>query len=166
MKKAKKNPFYSNLKKKISLNIENKSTFIIPDYKFLFKIIINIPFFQKFNKVFINILFCDEDKAIYYNSKFRNKNYATNILSFCLNDSISSKNELIGDLVICPKIIEKESKEQGKSIKEHYAHIIIHGILHLIGFDHKNDNDAIIMESIEIKLMQYLGYNNPYMIED
>ena len=69
---------------------------------------------------------------------------------------------LIGDLVVCLKVLKREALEQHKSVEEHFAHLIVHGCLHLIGYDHIEPSDAQVMEPLEIKAVQALGYDNPY----
>ena len=87
-------------------------------------------------------------------------------MSFALNEGesvfISEKKELNGDLIFCPQVIEREAAEQNKSLLAHYAHLTIHGVLHLMGYDHMNDEEAEIMEELEIRIMHQLGYANPY----
>ncbi|WP_367675982.1 rRNA maturation RNase YbeY [Buchnera aphidicola] len=95
---------------------------------------------------------------------YRKKKEPTNILSFPFERPKHIKSTFLGDLVICLKIIQKESKLQKKTIEAHLAHIIIHGTLHLIGYTHDNFYNAQIMQSIEIKNMIQLGYKNPYLI--
>jgi len=93
------------------------------------------------------------------NLAFRRKDYATNVLTFPYE---LSKNSLIADIVFCLPIIQKEAKEQNKTLKAHLAHLIVHGCLHAQGYDHELDKDAKKMESLEIQLLQSLGFANPY----
>ena len=97
------------------------------------------------------------------NQQYRHKKGATNILSFPFEvpEGIDGL-DLLGDLVVCAEVLEHEAKAQNKQLKDHWAHIIIHGILHLIGYDHINDADAIEMEAKEIHLLQQLTIDNPY----
>ncbi|WP_367677311.1 rRNA maturation RNase YbeY [Buchnera aphidicola] len=95
---------------------------------------------------------------------YRNQNKPTNILSFQYPNMYIKNYLFIGDLIICAKILETEAKIQNKYIEAHWAHIIIHGILHLIGYNHNNKYQEIIMEQIEIETMKKLGYKNPYII--
>lgn len=106
------------------------------------------------------------------NQDFRGKSGATNVLSFPadLPDAAKEAYPVLGDIVICADVVNREAAEQGKSEPSHWAHMVTHGVLHLLGHDHVNDDEAEIMESLEIKLMQQLGFSNPYnngeMIKD
>ena len=96
------------------------------------------------------------------NHHYRNQNKPTNILSF----NIESNRSLIGDLVLCHDIVKKEAKEQNKKIKDHYIHLVLHGFLHLMGHDHINEKDQLIMEKIEIKTLKLFNIQNPYISHD
>ena len=110
----------------------------------------------------ISLLLCDEEAAQAYNQQYRGKDYATNVLSFELGQDLREPKKLLGDLIICPQVVEKEAVEQGKDLIAHYAHLTIHGVLHIAGFDHIDDEDAKVMEAAEIAIMQSLNYPNPY----
>ena len=110
----------------------------------------------------ITIRIVDNDESINLNNIYRKKKYPTNVLSFLVDDEV----HLIGDIVLCAPVIEKEALQQSKKIEAHYAHLIIHGALHLYGYDHENKKDADIMEAKEIKILTKLGYKNPYLIEE
>jgi len=105
----------------------------------------------------------DTQEMTKLNSQYRGKQGATNILSFPfeLPDGVEGI-DLLGDLVVCAAVLEQEAQVQNKVLKEHWAHIIIHGVLHLLGYDHLTDNEAIEMESKEIVLLQELHIDNPY----
>jgi probable rRNA maturation factor len=92
------------------------------------------------------------------NNSFRRRNYATNVLSF-------SYDGRHGDVVLCHPVIRKEAKEQGKSLAAHYAHLIVHGILHLRGRDHRRKSDAARMERMEIRILRRLGFGDPYTVK-
>lgn len=96
------------------------------------------------------------------NFAFRKKNYATNVLTFPYD---LSKNFLTADIIFCLPVIQKEAKEQGKSLKAHLAHLIIHGCLHAQAYDHETQRDAGKMEALEVKILQKLGFSNPYLVE-
>jgi probable rRNA maturation factor len=110
----------------------------------------------------ITIRIVDNDESINLNNIYRKKKYPTNVLSFLVDDEV----HLIGDIVLCAPVIEKEALQQSKKLEAHYAHLIIHGALHLYGYDHENTKDADIMEAKEIKILTKLGYKNPYLIEE
>ncbi|WP_223259623.1 rRNA maturation RNase YbeY [Candidatus Methylopumilus universalis] len=110
----------------------------------------------------ITIRIVDNDESINLNNIYRKKKYPTNVLSFLVDDEV----HLIGDIVLCAPVIEKEALEQSKKLEAHYAHLIIHGALHLYGYDHENKKDADIMEAKEIKILTKLGYKNPYLIDE
>ena len=95
--------------------------------------------------------------------QYRHKQGPTNILSFPADIPEGIGLNLLGDLVICAPIIEREAMEQQKRLNHHWAHIIIHGVLHLLGYDHVKDDDADIMENKEIKILQALNISNPYL---
>jgi probable rRNA maturation factor len=94
------------------------------------------------------------------NASFRKKDYATNVLTFPYE---RSKNSLTADIIFCLPILQKEARDQEKTLKAHLAHLIIHGCLHAQGYDHENDQDAKKMEALEIKLLKALGFANPYL---
>lgn len=93
------------------------------------------------------------------NLAFRQKDYATNVLTFPYE---LSKNELAADIIFCLPILQKEAKEQGKLLKAHLAHLIVHGCLHAQGYDHEATKDAKKMETLEIQTLQKMGFANPY----
>jgi len=94
------------------------------------------------------------------NFAFRNKDYATNVLTFPYE---LSKNNLSADIIFCLPVIQKEAKEQNKSLKAHLAHLIVHGCLHAQGRDHENKKEAQQMEALEVKILHQLGFTNPYI---
>jgi probable rRNA maturation factor len=96
------------------------------------------------------------------NSQYRQKDKPTNVLSFPFEVPEGIELNLLGDLVVCVQVVEKEAKEQNKRLFDHWAHIIIHGCLHLLGYDHINDADADEMEALEIKILAQLSIDNPY----
>ncbi|SHE19882.1 rRNA maturation RNase YbeY [methanotrophic endosymbiont of Bathymodiolus puteoserpentis (Logatchev)] len=111
----------------------------------------------------ILIRIIDTQEMIELNSRYRGKLGATNILSFPfeLPDGVEAI-DLLGDLVVCAAVLEQEAEQQNKTLSAHWAHIIIHGVLHLLGYDHLTNDEAIEMESKEIILLQELHIDNPY----
>ncbi len=106
----------------------------------------------------------DESESASLNQHYRNKTGPTNILSFPFEapDLPDFASDLLGDLVICAPVVAKEALNQQKLLHHHWAHIVIHGVLHLLGYDHIDDDEAEIMEQKEIALLQHLNINNPY----
>jgi len=100
------------------------------------------------------------------NHLYRGKNKPTNVLSFPykLPESLKMDIPFLGDIILCPKVLIAEAKQQVKTLDAHCAHLVIHGVLHLLGFDHISPDEALVMESEEIKLLSTLGYENPYEV--
>ena len=102
----------------------------------------------------------DEIKKL--NQQYRDKNKATNVLSFPMQSPDDVDLCLLGDIVLCAEIIEYEARQQSKNTLSHWAHMVIHGMLHLQGYDHINDEEAAEMEELEINILNQLGFNSPY----
>ena len=111
----------------------------------------------------MTIRLVDEAEGRELNHTYRHKDYATNVLSFPADvpDELLDI-PLLGDLVICVAVVEREAAEQGKSLEAHWAHLVIHGCLHLLGYDHIEDEEAEEMESLERELLAELGHPDPY----
>lgn len=117
--------------------------------------------FGKQYEIVIRIVGTEECASL--NEQYRHKTGPTNILSFPIDAPEELELDLLGDLVICAPVLEKEAAEQQKKLDHHWAHIVIHGVLHLLGFDHTNDHDAEIMEAKEIGILKKLKISNPYL---
>lgn len=109
----------------------------------------------------IAVVLADDAFMKNLNSQYRGKNKPTNVLSFPDSDFITSHN--LGDIVLALETIEKEAREQKKTFRNHTAHLLTHGFLHLLGYDHMEEKQADIMEKMEIKILKKLGVNNPYL---
>lgn len=107
----------------------------------------------------------DEAESQHLNLTYRSKDKPTNVLSFPFECPDEVELGLLGDLVICRQVVEREATEQGKPLMAHWAHMVVHGSLHLLGYDHMNDAEAEEMESLESKIMQSLGFEDPYLSE-
>ena len=119
----------------------------------------------------VTLRFVDEAESQQLNHTYRDKDKPTNVLSFPFEapDFMAEIPELedasnhLGDLVFCEPVVLKEAIEQGKTAQQHWAHLVVHGTLHLQGYDHLNDDEANQMESLEIKILNELGFENPYL---
>jgi len=111
----------------------------------------------------MTIRLVDEAEGRELNHTYRHKDYATNVLSFPADvpDELLDI-PLLGDLVICIPVVEREAAEQGKALEAHWAHLVIHGCLHLLGYDHIEDDEAEEMEALERELLAELGHPDPY----
>lgn len=109
-------------------------------------------------EVTIRIVDAEEGRAL--NSAYRGKDYATNVLTFPLTEM----PHLMGDIIICAPVVQSEADAQQKSLEAHYAHLTVHGVLHLHGYDHETEPQAELMESLEVTILEKLGYANPYLV--
>jgi probable rRNA maturation factor len=98
------------------------------------------------------------------NREWRDEDHATNVLSFPAGEMPEITGELptLGDLVVCAPVVKREAQQQGKSLDAHWAHLMIHGVLHLLGYDHEVERDAQLMEACEVAIVESLGFANPY----
>ena len=108
----------------------------------------------------------DEEEISVLNQSYRNKAGSTNVLSFPATVPefvvLETKEKSLGDIVLCAPVLEREAKEQGKNSTAHWAHLTVHGVLHLLGYDHEKPEQADQMESLEIAILHQLGFANPY----
>lgn len=110
----------------------------------------------------ITIRIVDEAESHDLNLTYRGKDKPTNVLSFPFECPDEVELPLLGDLVICRQVVEREATEQGKPLEAHWAHMVVHGCLHLLGYDHIEDDEAEEMESLETEIMISLGFADPY----
>ena len=107
----------------------------------------------------ITVRIVDEAEGKELNQSYRNRNYATNVLTF----DYARAPTVLADLVLCAPVVEREAQEQGKTLEQHYAHLLVHGTLHAQGYEHEtNERDALEMEALEVLLLGALGYADPY----
>jgi len=104
----------------------------------------------------------DEAESAELNGHYRGKAGPTNVLSFPFEAPPGVETDILGDLVVCAPVVEREAQEQGKTLPAHWAHMVVHGVLHLQGYDHIEENEAAAMESEEIAILNGLGFPNPY----
>ena len=98
------------------------------------------------------------------NKQYRDKDKATNVLSFPMQSPEEVDMQLLGDIVLCAAVIKQEAIQQSKTERSHWAHMVVHGMLHLQGYDHVENNDAEEMERLEVDILKKLGFDNPYDI--
>lgn len=106
------------------------------------------------------------DESQQLNQTYRGKDKPTNVLSFPFEAPEHVQIPLLGDLVIAVEVVEREAQEQGKTSEAHWAHMVVHGCLHLLGYDHIKDDEADIMEHAERHILAQLGFDDPYQYED
>jgi probable rRNA maturation factor len=107
----------------------------------------------------LTVRFVNRTEGQALNSQFRIKPYATNVLTFTYG---ISQNELIADIVLCMPVVTREARDQGKTVKAHLAHLVVHGCLHAAGLDHMTQRDAKAMEAREVAILKTLGFSDPY----
>ena len=114
------------------------------------------------NRAELVIRIVDEEEGAQLNETYRHGNGPTNVLSFPCTAPPEVAPGLLGDIVICAPVVEKEAAEQGKLRHAHWAHMVVHGVLHLLGYDHQTEQQAQAMEALETKVLGHLGYPDPY----
>ena len=122
---------------------------------------VNFPQAQRFS---VCIRFVDPAESRALNESYRGRDYPTNVLSFTTNMLDEARCLDLGDLVICGMCLVDEAADQGKTISDHFLHLVLHGILHLIGYDHEIEADAVTMESLEVAVLKEVGVQDPYEV--
>jgi len=120
---------------------------------------------QRYSQRFsLCIRIVDSDESQSLNNQYRGKDKPTNVLSFSFDmpECVDAEIEILGDLVVCASIVAAEAKEQNKALFDHWAHMIVHGVLHLLGFDHIKDSEALEMEQLERDILAVLSIADPY----
>ncbi|HZP87370.1 MAG TPA: rRNA maturation RNase YbeY [Burkholderiales bacterium] len=113
----------------------------------------------------VTLRLVDEAEGLRLNRTYRGRDYATNVLTFTYEGQVLPwSGPLSGDIVLCAPVIEAEAREQGKTPEAHYAHLVVHGMLHLQGYDHERDDEAAVMETRESEIVVKLGYPDPYHV--
>jgi probable rRNA maturation factor len=110
----------------------------------------------------VSIKFLGKKEMQSMNKKFRSKDTPTNVLAFPIDNSLDLDTDSLGDIAICHEVVLKEAKEQNKEVCDHMAHIFIHGVLHLLGYDHHQEAQAEIMENLERRILSKIGVADPY----
>jgi len=112
----------------------------------------------------LTIRFVNAEEGQALNKAYRGKDYATNVLTFAYNEDeeLGEDDPTQADIVLCTDVLQREADEQGKTVEEHAAHLVVHGVLHAQGWDHENEDDAEEMEQFERDIMEVLGFPDPY----
>jgi len=115
----------------------------------------------------LTIRFVDAAEGQTLNREYRGKDYATNVLTFAYNEGeeVADDEPTRADIILCTDVLQREAAEQKKTVEEHTAHLIVHGVLHAQGYDHEDDEEADEMESLETEILAELGYADPYAAE-
>ena len=112
----------------------------------------------------LSIRFVDAEEGLALNRQYRGKDYATNVLTFAYNEGedLGEDDPTQADIILCTDVLLREAEEQTKTVEEHAAHLVVHGVLHAQGYDHEHDEEAEEMEQFERDIMEVLGYPDPY----
>ena len=121
-----------------------------------------VPALRRRRRAEVNLLIVGARAGRRFNREFRGRDYATNVLSFRYDPQRGEPPGLLGDIVICAPVVAREAREQGKAVRDHYAHLTVHGVLHLLGYDHQDDAAAERMERLETRILASLGIADPY----
>lgn len=114
----------------------------------------------------LTVRLVDETEAAALNRRYRSRDYAPNVLSFPMNSGESFATGLLGDVVICAAAVAREADEQSKPLHAHWAHLVVHGVLHCCGFEHDSEAGAARMESLENRILAEFGFPDPYTVHD
>ncbi len=123
----------------------------------------NLKANTKLKDIELSLRVVGEAESTKLNAQYRGKDSSTNVLSFPAEIPEFVESPLIGDLLICAPVVNREAQEQNKDLNSHWAHMLIHGLLHLLGYDHIENQEAELMESLEILALKQLGISNPYL---
>ncbi len=118
---------------------------------------------DELNQAEVSVYIVDEAESQELNAQYRGKDKPTNVLSFPADIPDEVGVPLLGDLVICAPVVEREAQEQSKTLEAHWAHMLVHGTLHLLGYDHVEDDEADVMEALETRLITQLKFPAPYI---
>lgn len=119
---------------------------------------------EEASELVIRVVDANESQKL--NKTFRDKDYPTNVLSFPADIQLPEGPTILGDIAICLPVVKREADEQSKRFDQHFAHMVVHGCLHLMGYDHEDEDDADQMEAKEIGILENLGYPNPYLSQE
>ena len=149
---------------KLSLDIQNACANTKPPAAAALRRWVRTALGERRGAVELSLRIVDEAEITELNARYRGKDYATNVLSFPADLPPELKLPQLGDIVICAPVVTREAAEQGKAEEAHWAHLVVHGTLHLLGHDHIDEAEAEAREALEIELLRRLDYPNPYTI--
>ncbi|EET21655.1 conserved hypothetical protein [Francisella philomiragia subsp. philomiragia ATCC 25015] len=154
----------------LNLNVINDDEHPIPNQDLLEKCFALVADKHNISQAEVNLSIVSNQEIQQINKQFRHKDKPTNIISFEFEKPEGLPEDIAdnfwGDIVIAPEVLKKEAKEQNKNLDDHWQHIFIHGLLHLLGYDHIDDIEAEEMENLEIELLAELGIANPYIEQE
>ena len=148
--------------KKLKIEFFEEPNYVNERSTELEKIFKEFKSFFALEEVDVEASFCAPEEIQKINKQFRHKDKTTNVLSFPYKDLTKISNTCIGEILICNDVLEKESKEQNKNVFDHFVHLTIHSMLHIVGYGHEAPNDAILMENKEVKFLSQIGISDPY----
>ena len=148
--------------KKLKIEFFEEPNYVNERSTELEKIFKEFKSFFALEEVDVEASFCVPEEIQKINKQFRHKDKTTNVLSFPDKDLTKISNTCIGEILICNDVLEKESKEQNKNVFDHFVHLTIHSMLHIVGYGHEAPNDAILMENKEVKFLSQIGISDPY----
>ena len=119
---------------------------------------------EEASELVIRVVDANESQKL--NKTFRDKDYPTNVLSFPADIQLPEGPTILGDIAICLPVVKRDADEQSKRFDQHFAHMVVHGCLHLMGYDHEDEDEADQMEAKEIGILENLGYPNPYLSQE
>ena len=148
--------------KKLKIEFFEEPNYVNERNKELENIFQEFAGFFSLDEVNIEVSFCKSEEMQKINKQFRQKDKTTNVLSFPDKDLTKISNTCIGEILVCNDVLEKESAEQNKNVFDHFVHLVIHSMLHMVGYGHDEANDAILMENKEVKFLSQIGISDPY----
>lgn len=148
--------------KKLKIEFFEEPNYVNERSKELENIFQEFADFFSLDEVNIEVSFCKSEEMQKINKQFRQKDKTTNVLSFPDKDLTKISNTCIGEILVCNDVLEKESAEQNKNVFDHLVHLVIHSMLHMVGYGHDEANDAILMENKEVKFLSQIGISDPY----
>lgn len=148
--------------KKLKIEFFEEPNYVNERSKELENIFQQFAGFFSLDEVSIEVSFCKSEEMQKINKQFRQKDKTTNVLSFPDKDLTKISNTCIGEILVCNDVLEKESAEQNKNVFDHFVHLVIHSMLHMVGYGHDEANDAILMENKEVKFLSQIGISDPY----